>query len=100
MSQDHQSATPHVGREQAARFGALVREHRKAMGMTQGELAFAIGVGRRFIIDLEAGKPSSHLGRALLAASAVGLRVVDLLASEQPSADLPDVAHDDSEPQP
>ena len=100
LNRNNESAAPRVGAEQAARFGALVRERRKAMGMTQSELAFATGVGRRFIVELESGKPSSHLGRALLAASAVGLRVVDVLASERPRFDLPDLPDDKSEPLP
>jgi y4mF family transcriptional regulator len=68
-----------LGHEQAARFGALVRQHRKALGMNQDALALATGVGRRFIVELEGGKPTVQLGRALVVAQAVGLRVIDLL---------------------
>lgn len=88
-----------LGQEQAARFGQLVRERRKALAINQDQLALATGVGRRFIIDLEAGKPTCALGRSLLVASAVGLRILDLL-SEGPSdnAQLPDLAIDDGLP--
>lgn len=88
-----------LGGEHAARFGALVRERRKALKMNQDDLALATGVGRRFIIDLEAGKPSCELGRSLLVAAAVGLRVFDLL--RQDSADtplLPDLPGDEGLP--
>jgi transcriptional regulator with XRE-family HTH domain len=64
----------------AARFGALVRERREAMGLRQEDIAFATGYGRRFIIELEAGKASCHLGKALAVAAAVGLRPLDLMA--------------------
>src|SRR6201993_2229224 len=77
-------------------FGSLVRSRRKAMRMRQDQLALATGVGRRFLIDLEAGKPSCQLGRSLLVAEAVGLRQADLLTSGSPSQtatalELPDL---------
>ena len=59
----------------AAEFGAAVGQARKALGLTQRELALAINSGERFIVDLEAGKPTAQLGKALAAAHAVGLRL-------------------------
>ena len=61
--------------ENAAQFGAAVAAARKALGLTQRELALAINSGERFIVDLEAGKPTAQLGKALAAAKAVGLRI-------------------------
>lgn len=58
-----------------ADFGLMVARGRKALGLTQRELALAIGTGERFIVDLEAGKPTAHLGKALAAAKAVGVRL-------------------------
>jgi transcriptional regulator with XRE-family HTH domain len=85
-------------------FGSTIRRRRKALNMRQDELALATGVGRRFLSDLEAGKPTCQLGRSLLVADVLGLRVIDLLASESlslraPSAgqglpDLPDVVEE------
>lgn len=69
----------------ASRFGAVLRQRRVALGMLQADLALATGVGRRFIIDLEAGKPTCQLGKALVVAAALGIRVVDLIA---PAADV------------
>lgn len=63
-------------------FGAAIRAARKAQGLRQDQLAGAAGVGVRFIVDLEAGKPTTHLGKALAVAAALGLHV----AIEQPSA--------------
>lgn len=54
-------------------FGKAVGEARRALGLTQRELALAINSGERFIVDLEAGKPTAQLGKALAAARAVGL---------------------------
>ena len=56
-------------------FGREIAAARRALGMTQRELAHAINSGERFIVDLEAGKPTAQLGKALAAAWAVGLRL-------------------------
>ena len=56
-------------------FGAAVAQARKSLGLTQRELALAINTGERFIVDLEAGKTTAQLGKALAAAKAVGLRI-------------------------
>jgi transcriptional regulator with XRE-family HTH domain len=71
--------------EAASGFGSLIRSRRKALKMRQGQLALATGVGRRFLIELEAGKPSCQLGRSLLVAEALGLRPSDILAPGGPS---------------
>lgn len=62
-------------------LGAAIRTARKAQGLRQDQLAGAAGVGVRFIVDLEAGKPTTHLGKALAVAAALGLRII----IEQPS---------------
>jgi len=88
--------------EMALAFGSTIRRRRKALKMRQDELALATGVGRRFLIDLEAGKPTCQLGLSLLVADVLGLRVTDLLISESlslPTAgqelpDLPDVVEE------
>jgi transcriptional regulator with XRE-family HTH domain len=69
----------------AANFGALIRSRRKALKMRQDQLALATGVGRRFLIELEAGKPSCQLGRSLLVAQALGLSMP--LLSPSPATD-------------
>lgn len=59
----------------AEEFGAAIRAARKAQGLRQDQLAGAAGVGIRFIVDLEGGKPTSHIGKALAVAAALGLVV-------------------------
>jgi y4mF family transcriptional regulator len=56
-------------------FGLLVRAERKAQGLTQEQLAGLTGVGVRFVRELEAGKESCQIGRALQVAAALGLTV-------------------------
>lgn len=58
-------------------FGALIRRRRKALRLTQAELALTINVGPRFIAELEAGKATCQLGKALAVAHAVGVRLTD-----------------------
>jgi transcriptional regulator with XRE-family HTH domain len=90
MHDDTRRTAPEsCGDSLAARFGALVREKREAMGLRQEDIAFATGYGRRFVIELEAGKASCQLGKALAVAAAVGLRLLDLpqLAANDPGGE-------------
>ncbi len=87
----------------ASAFGSAIRRRRKELKMRQAELALATGVSRGFVIDVEAGKPSCHLGRSLLVAEALGLKPADILAtydSGPPATDLelPDLLEEPVEP--
>ena len=53
-------------------LGDVVRQTRKALGLTQPQLALAAGVGVRFIVDLEAGKPTVRLENVLRVLQALG----------------------------
>jgi len=53
-------------------IGDIVRAARKAAGLRQDEVAGAAGVGLRFIVDLEAGKPTAQIGKALQVLAALG----------------------------
>ena len=98
-----ESAVDRSASEAALAFGTFIRSRRKALQMRQDQLALATGVGRRFLIDLEAGKASCQLGRSLLVAEALGLRPADILAacSSDPlttSPELPDLLEEVEEP--
>ena len=58
-----------------AGIGAIVRNARKAQSLRQDELAGAAGVGLRFIVDLEAGKPTAQIGKALQVLQALGCSI-------------------------
>jgi transcriptional regulator with XRE-family HTH domain len=97
------SAVTRRASEAASVFGALIRSRRKALKMRQDQLALATGVGRRFLIDLEAGKPSCQLGRSLLVAKALGLRPADIPGASGASQtattpELPDLPENPEEP--
>jgi y4mF family transcriptional regulator len=97
-----ESTVDHGALETALSFGSMVRSRRKALNMRQDQLALVAGVGRRFVIDLEAGKPSCQLGRSLLVAEALGLKLTDILASGGPlsatAPELPDLPEEVEEP--
>ncbi|MBV9990291.1 MAG: helix-turn-helix transcriptional regulator [Alphaproteobacteria bacterium] len=54
-------------------FGSAIREARRRQGLRQDQLAAAANVGVRFVIDLEAGKPTAQLGKTLDVLKALGL---------------------------
>jgi len=70
----------------ASDFGAAIRKSRKALGWTQTELATRSGTGERFVVELESGKPSCQLEKALIVARTVGLEIGDLKTAQQSPA--------------
>lgn len=57
-------------------LGTTVQTARKRLGLTQPQLALAAGVGVRFVVELEAGKPSVRLEKVLSVLHALGGRVL------------------------
>ena len=53
-------------------LGNALRSARKRLGLTQPQLALAAGVGVRFIVDLESGKPTVRLDSVLRVIDALG----------------------------
>lgn len=53
-------------------IGSIIRDTRKAQGLTQPSLAAAAGVGLRFLVELERGKPTAQLGKTLAILAALG----------------------------
>jgi y4mF family transcriptional regulator len=53
-------------------LGETLRAARKRLGLTQPQLAMAAGVGVRFMVDLEAGKPTLRLASVLSVIDALG----------------------------
>ena len=68
-------------------LGHALRAARKQLMLTQPQLALAAGVGVRFIVDLEAGKPTLRLENVL--------RVIDTLGGELQLSGLPSVVAND-----
>ena len=57
---------------EASQIGLLVRGVRRAQGLRQDQLAAAAGVGVRFVVELESGKPTAQLGKVLAVLDALG----------------------------
>ena len=55
-----------------AAIGSTIRTERKALGLRQDELAAASGVGLRFLVELERGKPTVQMGKVLDVLAALG----------------------------
>lgn len=56
-------------------IGAWIRRQRKASGKTLAEAAALIGVGVRFLHELEHGKATASLGKTLTVLQRMGLVV-------------------------
>tara|TARA_B100000989_G_scaffold297996_1_gene285621 strand:- start:1763 stop:2056 length:294 start_codon:yes stop_codon:yes gene_type:complete len=56
-------------------IGALIRETRKAQGLTQENLAMTSGTGLRFIIDLEKGKPTCQFAKVIHVLQMLGISI-------------------------
>lgn len=69
-----------------AELGAAVRRARHALGVSQEVLAAGAGVGVRFVVELEAGKPTVQLDRVLAVLASLELRLG--LSSANGPADL------------
>lgn len=67
----------------AADIGAIIRDRRRKLRLDQATLAKRVGVSRRWIVDIEKGKPRAGIELALRTLTALG---VSLTLSEEPSA--------------
>lgn len=56
-------------------IGKLVRGTRKALGVSQHDLALTSGTGQRFISELENGKATCQLGKALVVLQTLGIKL-------------------------
>lgn len=56
-------------------LGMAIRQRRKELQLTQTDLAMTCGTGLRFIVDLEKGKPTCQIGKALAVLRSLGLAI-------------------------
>lgn len=54
-------------------LGGAIRAERKRLGVTQKELALTAGVGLRYLIELERGKPTARLEGIFKILQALGM---------------------------
>lgn len=56
-------------------LGAYIRNARKEQNLTQTDVATACGVGVRYIVDLENGKETCQIGKAIKIINTLGLNL-------------------------
>ncbi len=66
-------------------LGEALCAARKKLLLTQSQLSLAAGVGVRFVVELEAGKPTVQLERALRVIAALGgsLKLTGLMQGDE-----------------
>ena len=69
------SHTHHTIRD-LEQFGCLIRDRREAAGLSLDRAAALLGVGRRFLIELEHGKRRANVETLLHVLNALGLEMV------------------------
>lgn len=57
-------------------LGAFIKSVRKSKGLTQQQFADLAGVGRRFVVECEAGKPRLEFAKVLQVAAAAGIDII------------------------
>jgi HTH-type transcriptional regulator/antitoxin HipB len=67
-----------------ADLGAVIREHRKLLGLDQAELAKRIGVSRQWVVGIERGRARAELGLVLRALDTLGLQLNAFLPNPRP----------------
>ncbi len=60
-------------------LGHIIRDARISQRLRQIDLAAAAGCGERFVVDLEKGKPTCELEKALYVAKMLGIRIEAVL---------------------
>ena len=63
----------------ATDLGAFIRERRAKLGMDQSDLAKKAGTSRKWIVEVEQGKPRAEIGLVLRTLKALGVSL-DLAA--------------------
>jgi HTH-type transcriptional regulator/antitoxin HipB len=71
----HVTDQEHMKIQDAQSLGQAIRLQRQRLKVTQRDLAMTSGTGLRFIIDLEKGKATCQLGKALEVARTLGLKL-------------------------
>ena len=56
-------------------LAALIQKTRKEQNLTQADVAAACGVGVRYIVDLEKGKETCQIGKAIKIVNMLGIEL-------------------------
>ena len=81
----------------AVDFGAVIRDKRLRLGLSQADLARKVGVGRQWIVEVEKGKSGAPLGLILRTLEALGISLTGSegdRASKNTSSEARDISLD------
>ena len=67
-----------------ADLGAFIRERRTKLGLDQRSLAQKVGISRKWIVEIEKGKPRAEIGLILRTLKALGVSI-ELTDGTKPS---------------
>jgi HTH-type transcriptional regulator/antitoxin HipB len=70
----------------AVDIGALIKERRTALKLDQEALAQKAGTSRKWIVDIEKGKPGAAIGLVLLTLRALGVTLHSNNPQSRPNA--------------
>ena len=86
MSKKVKGQVPSYGSVRTTReLGQLMRSHRKSRGWTLNKLAGFANVSMRFLSELERGKETAEIGKAVHALRLLGLEVLILPRHQVPA---------------
>ena len=66
---------PSVRVKNPKELGQYLLKERKKLKLTQKEISEFTDVGRKFVLELEKGKESAHIGKVFEVVSALGLEI-------------------------
>jgi len=79
----------------ASDIGTFIKDRRRRQKLDQATLATMIGVNRRWIMEVERGKPRAEVGLVLKALEALGLSLsvvsMEQLRPEDGDVEVPDI---------
>ena len=73
LADQHGQPTPGTRLASPAEIGALIRERRKDMKLTQAGLAGISGVSHKFVNEVERGKATAEIGRIMAVLQMLGV---------------------------
>jgi y4mF family transcriptional regulator len=71
----NESIVPYGKISDPAQLGSIIRQVRKAQGITQEDLSAQAGVGPRLIGEIERGKTTAEIGKVFQLLASLGLVV-------------------------
>lgn len=72
-------------------LGLVIRERRRALGLSQADLALEAGVGRQWLVAVERGKRRAEIGLVLRTLATLDLALAIAPVDRAPEGDLPDI---------